>query len=204
MGEPELEVSTRAYCKMIMHSAKYPSSAINGVLLSKRDSVKAGARTIHYTDCIPLFHMGNGLAPMVEVALAQVDSQCEESGLVISGFYHAHDNLRDNHVDVFSQKIADKIAENQPGTLLVTIDSKKLSANIESPSLIVQQHSDGKWRPRDKSQVRLEHDEVTLACASALVHKKIYRDLVDFDTHLDDLSMDYLNVELNMEIDSCL
>jgi len=222
MGEPELEVSTRAYCKMIMHSAKYPSSAINGVLLSKRDSVKAGARTIH--DCIPLFHMGHGLAPMVEVALAQVDSQCEESGLVISGFYHAHDNLRDNHVDVFSQKIADKIAENQPGTLLVTIDSKKLSANIESPSLIVQQHSDGivshslpgcllvltfwdnsgKWRPRDKTQVRLEHDEVTLACASALVHKKIYRDLVDFDTHLDDLSMDYLNVELNMEIDSCL
>jgi len=202
MGEPELEVSTRAYCKMIMHSAKYPSSAINGVLLSKRDSVKSGARTIH--DCIPLFHMGHGLAPMVEVALAQVDSQCEESGLVISGFYHAHDNLRDNHVDVFSQKIADKIAENQPGTLLVTIDSKKLSANIESPSLIVQQHSDGKWRPRDKSQIRLEHDEVTLACASALVHKKIYRDLVDFDTHLDDLSMDYLNVELNMEIDSCL
>ena len=36
-----------------------------------------------------------------------------------------------------------QIAENQPGTLLVTIDSKKLSANIESPSLIVQQHSDG-------------------------------------------------------------
>ena len=88
-----------------------------------------------------------------------------------------------------------QIAENQPGTLLVTIDSKKLSANIESPSLIVQQHSDGmsltlskdkvclyymqqfsgKWRPRDKTQIRLEHDEVTLACASALVHKKIYR-----------------------------
>ena len=33
----------------------------------------------------------------------------------------------------------------------------------------------GKWRPRDKTQVRLEHDDVTLACASALVHKKIYR-----------------------------
>jgi len=204
MGEPELELSTRAFCKMIMHSAKYPSSSINGVLLSKRDSVKTGARTIHYTDCIPLFHMGNGLAPMVEVALAQVDSQCEESGLVISGFYHAHDNLRDNHVDVFSQKIADKIAESQSGTLLVTIDSKKLSANIESPCLIVQQYIDGKWRSRDKNQIRLEHDDVTLACASALVHKKIYRDLVDFDTHLDDLSLDYLNVELNMEIDSCL
>jgi len=204
MVEPELELSTRAYCKMIMHSARFPSSAINGLLLSTKDSVKAGTRSIQYTDCIPLFHMGTGLAPMVEVALAQVESQCEETGLVISGFYHAHDNLRDNHVDVFSQKIADKIAENQPGSLLVTLDSKKLSINIESHCLILQQHIEGKWRPRDRNDMRLEHDNITLACASALVHKKIYRDLVDFDIHLDDLSMDYLNVELNMEIDSCL
>ena len=29
---------------------------------------------------------------------------------------------------------------------------------------------------------------MTLACASALVKKRIYRDLVDFDNHLDDLS----------------
>ena len=61
-------------------------------------------------------------------------------GLVISGMYHAHDNLRDNHVDTFSQKIADKIADNVPGTILVTIDSKKLSLNIDTHALIVQQH----------------------------------------------------------------
>ena len=35
MTESELEISTRAYCKMVMHAAKYPSSSINGVLLSK-------------------------------------------------------------------------------------------------------------------------------------------------------------------------
>ena len=35
MGEPELEISTRAYCKILMHAAKYPSSSINGVLLAK-------------------------------------------------------------------------------------------------------------------------------------------------------------------------
>ena len=54
--------------------------------------------------------------------------------------YHAHDNLRDNHVDTFSQKIADKIADNVPGTILVTLDSKKLSLNIDTHALIVQQH----------------------------------------------------------------
>merc|ERR1740128_337481 len=178
-------MSTRAYCKMMMHSARYPSYSINGLLLSKASSMSSGSKLIQYLDCIPLFHIN--------------------TGLVISGFYHAHDNLRDTHVDLFSQKIADKIAENRPGTLLVTIDSKRLSLNIDCPGLILHQHdTSGKWKTKDKNSLRLEHDSITLACASALIHKKIYRDLVDFDIHLDDISLDYLNVELNMEIDSCL
>ena len=49
--------------------------------------------------------------------------------------------------------------------------------------------SAGKWRKRDASQIRLEHDTVTLQCATAVIHKKIYRDLVDFDMHLDDISL---------------
>jgi len=206
MGEVELEMSTRAYCKMMMHAARYPSYSINGLLLSKSSSMSSGSKLIQYLDCIPLFHINTGLAPMVEVALAQIESELEGTGMVISGFYHAHDNLRDTHVDVFSQKIADKIAENSPGTLLATIDSKKLSLNIDCSGLILHQHdaSSGKWKTRDRNSLRLEHDSITLACASALIHKKIYRDLVDFDIHLDDISLDYLNVELNMEIDSCL
>jgi hypothetical protein len=44
----------------------------------------------------------------------------------------------------------------------------------------------GKWRSR--GGLRLEHESVTLACAAALVKKKIYRDLVDFDNHLDDIT----------------
>ena len=186
MTDPEYEISTRAYCKMIMHAAKDPSSSINGLLLAK----KSGERNVLYVDCIPLFHINTALAPMVEVALAQVENEVTRSGMRIAGFYHAHDNLRDNHVDTFSQKIADKIAENIPGTILVTIDSKKLSLNIESHALIVHQHeaASGKWKRREGS-VRLEHDNVTLQCATAVIHKKIYRDIVDFDTHLDDISL---------------
>ena len=188
MSDSEYEISTRAYCKMIMHAAKYPSSNINGLLLAKKTGDQQGVK---YVDCIPLFHINTALAPMVEVALAQIENEVGRSGLVISGFYHAHDNLRDNHVDTFSQKIADKIADNIPGTLLVTIDSKKLSLNIDSPALILHQHeaSSGKWKKREGNSVRLEHDTVTLQCATAVIHKKIYKDIVDFDTHLDDISM---------------
>jgi len=72
MSEPELEMSTRAYCKLIMHSAKYPSCGLNGVLLAKREDLRPGSKVIKYTDCIPLFHLGMGLTPMLEVALTQV------------------------------------------------------------------------------------------------------------------------------------
>ena len=32
---PEVEFSLRAYCKMVLHAAKYPHCAVNGVLLTK-------------------------------------------------------------------------------------------------------------------------------------------------------------------------
>ena len=87
MSDSELEISTRAYCKILMHAAKYPSSSINGLLLSKveivtRNSyyhriitmlqVGGGRQPVKYVDCIPMLHINTGLAPMAEVALAQV------------------------------------------------------------------------------------------------------------------------------------
>ena len=44
--------------------------------------------------------------------------------------------FRDNHVDVFSQKIADKIADNISGAIVATLDSKKLSLDIDTHALI--------------------------------------------------------------------
>ena len=33
--------------------------------------------------------------------LLQIEAEVSGCGLMISGLYHAHDNLRDNHVDTF-------------------------------------------------------------------------------------------------------
>ena len=46
----------------------------------------------------------------------------------------------------------------------------------------------GKWKEVDKAGVKLEHESISLACASALVQTRIYREIVDFDNHLDDIS----------------
>lgn len=36
---------------------------------------------------------------------------------------------------------------------------------------------------------------------SSLLQRRAYKDLADFDNHLDDLALDYLNVAINMEIE---
>ena len=42
------------------------------------------------TDAIPLFHQTEGLSPMVEVALAQIENKTASIGLIIAGYYHAN------------------------------------------------------------------------------------------------------------------
>merc|ERR1719262_708584 len=140
---------------MILHTAKHPHCAVSGLLLASGGRKSSGQ--IVLTDCIPLFHQSEGLTPMLEVALGQVEARCERAGLAVAGYYHANRSLKDNGVDVFSQKIADKVAENaltgsrhsggQRGgggggggssAALVTIDNKRLSLVLETPALLVQ------------------------------------------------------------------
>ncbi len=76
-------ITLKAYSKIVLHSCKYPHCALNGVLIG---SISKETQTIQIQDSIPLFHIGLGLAPMLEVALTQVavvryliDSLCERS-----------------------------------------------------------------------------------------------------------------------------
>ena len=45
------------------------------------------------------------LSSCSEVALSQIEAEVGEAGLTVAGLYHAHDNMADNHVDVFNQKV---------------------------------------------------------------------------------------------------
>ncbi len=62
---PEIEFSRRAYSKMVLHAAKYPHCAVNGILLAKSGAGRKDRLTL--TDAVPLFHQILGLTPMIEV-----------------------------------------------------------------------------------------------------------------------------------------
>lgn len=59
---------------MILHAAKYPHCAVNGVLLSGNKDGSSRASTVQIEDVIPLFHQCLNVSPMAEVALVQVGS----------------------------------------------------------------------------------------------------------------------------------
>ncbi|XP_041910155.1 ER membrane protein complex subunit 8 isoform X4 [Arvicola amphibius] len=71
---PGVKLTTQAYCKMVLHGAKYPHCAVNGLLVAERQRPRkehppgSGSHTL-FVDCIPLFHGTLALAPMLEVAL---------------------------------------------------------------------------------------------------------------------------------------
>uniref|UniRef100_M0QWC9 ER membrane protein complex subunit 8 n=1 Tax=Mus musculus TaxID=10090 RepID=M0QWC9_MOUSE len=97
---PGVKLTTQAYCKMVLHGAKYPHCAVNGLLVAERQRPRkehppgAGSHTL-FVDCIPLFHGTLALTPMLEVALTLIDSWCKDNSYVIAGYYQANERVKD-------------------------------------------------------------------------------------------------------------
>lgn len=87
---PGVKLTTQAYCKMVLHGAKYPHCAVNGLLVAekqkpRKEHLPLGGPGAHHTlfvDCIPLFHGTLALAPMLEVALTLVSAERAPSPLL--------------------------------------------------------------------------------------------------------------------------
>lgn len=64
--------------KVLLHAAKYPACAVNGVFLGTIDGDE-----VRIADVVPLFHNSINLAMQLEVALAMVRLQaCAWHGVV--------------------------------------------------------------------------------------------------------------------------
>lgn len=70
-----IQLTSQAYCKMLLHAAKYPHCAVNGLLVAEKTKEKkkdGHSEPVLCVDCVPLFHGTLALAPMLEVALSLV------------------------------------------------------------------------------------------------------------------------------------
>ncbi|XP_044268984.1 ER membrane protein complex subunit 8/9 homolog [Tribolium madens] len=193
----DITFSAKAYCKIILHAAKYPHCSVNGVLLSKSSAAKS--KEIEFVDAVPLFHIALNLTPMAEIALMQIDELASQKGLVISGYYTAFENLRECSFEKASHRISEKLPSNFPSPCLVVVDNCKLGINLDNIALRVAQFIDGSYKPSDTNRICLKPDR-TLDICSNLLERNEY-ELIDFDNHLDNISLDWMNPQLNAEIE---
>ncbi|XP_071958759.1 ER membrane protein complex subunit 8-like [Antedon mediterranea] len=199
MADLHVKVDVKAYVKLALHAAKYPHSAVNGVLLA--DKKKLNAKNVYFADCVPLFHQCLGLAPMLEIALLRIDEYCNMNGLVIAGYYQANERVDDNKPNGVATRIADKVHTNCNGACLFMMDNSRLSMDCEEPVFDLYTAVNNEWKKKARDSVELEGDSC-LAVTSSLLRSKAYLSLQDFDCHLDDITQDWLNPEVNKMVAS--
>uniref|UniRef100_UPI00358E5311 ER membrane protein complex subunit 8 n=1 Tax=Myxine glutinosa TaxID=7769 RepID=UPI00358E5311 len=197
-----LTLTVPAYVKMVLHASRYVHSAVNGVLLATAPRTATREAGILCIDAVPLFHTALPLAPMLEAALALIDSWCKEKDLCIAGYYQANESRKDSSPDSVACKIAERILENiQPATL-VMVQNQRLSMFRQEPAIKVYENQGARWQPKDLNHVILEREAlpITLALLGSGAHLQV----IDFDTHLSDIRQDWHNWHINSLIDrSC-
>lgn len=196
----DYHVSLRAYCKILSHAAKYPHCSVNGVLLAEDTKQKDSSKRLNFVDSIPLFHVCIGLTPMSELALTLVDVYCKSKGLVIGGYYQANENYCNSKPDNVAHLIGKKIQEYYPESCIFMVNNTKVSPCCVIEAYKIYTYKDNMWKESDRKQT--VEDETLMTTCKLLDSPGIYRKLMDFDNHFDDIKNDWRNLELNELLES--
>ncbi|NXH38721.1 EMC8 protein, partial [Dicaeum eximium] len=181
-----MKLTTQAYCKMVLHGAKYPHCAVNGLLVAERPPAPRPPQPALFDLLFPL--------------LFQIDSWCKENSYVIAGYYQANERVKDASPNQVAEKVASRIAEGFTDTALIMVDNTKFTMECVEPAIHVYELHENKWRCKDAHVDFCEDWTEAQRIAASLLDSKSYETLVDFDNHLDDIRNDWTNPEINKAV----
>ncbi|XP_062860089.1 ER membrane protein complex subunit 9 [Trichomycterus rosablanca] len=196
----EVELSCLACVKMLLHASVYPRCSVNGLLLASATKGDAGDGAVCATDCVPLQHSYLPLAMAAQLALTQVDVWCSQTQQRIVGYYQANASASDSSPTPSALKLADKIQEQCSNAILLMIDGKKMRPGYRVPPIVMYEHKDSRWTLKDKHTIMLRQWDETQSIVSELLSSTDHELLVDFDSHLDDITKEWTNQKLNAKI----
>ncbi|XP_057450461.1 ER membrane protein complex subunit 8/9 homolog isoform X1 [Lotus japonicus] len=200
MGSVDLryEVAQKAYIKLVLHSLKHPTSAVNGILIGRVSA--SNDTTVEIVDAVPLFHSHIALLPQLEISLILIEEYFSAKGLNIVGYFHANERFDDHELGGVAKNIGDHTCRYFPQAAILLLDNKKLEGLKKSKErgavmqLYVRDASKN-WKlvPSDgNSRFSLKEPSANLVLSDYISSEK-WNNIVDFDDHLDDLSKDWLN-----------
>lgn len=188
------EIAQNAYIKLVLHSLKHPTSAVNGVLIGR---VNTSNDVVEVTDAVPLFHSHIPLLPQLEISLIMIEEYFSAKGLNIVGYFHANERSDDSELGGVAKNIGDHICRYFPQAAILLLDNKKLDALKKSKdrSAILQLYvrdTSKNWKLVQSDRFSLKEPAANLVLLDYIESEK-WNGIVDFDDHLDDISKDWLN-----------
>ncbi|KAH0937604.1 hypothetical protein HID58_005065 [Brassica napus] len=218
-GELKYEISQNAYIKLVLHSLRHKTAAVNGVLVGRISPNDEGV--VEISDSVPLFHSNLPLLPPLEISLIMIEQHYVAQGLSVVGYFHANQRFDDVEVSGVAKNIGDHISRYFPHAPILLLNNKKLEALSQgkdrspvmqvcilmlravrlvaagtggSGSLCVRDASKN-WRvvgADGGSKLLLKEPSANVVLSDYISSEK-WKDVIDFDEHLDDLTKDWLN-----------
>jgi ER membrane protein complex subunit 8/9 len=200
-------ITADAYCKVVLHAAKYVTCAVHGVLLGRMlDDV------VQVVDALPIAHssLAAGTSTLTQIAVMMASAHAELKDLSLVGTYYAPEIADDTDIPRMPTRIADLIREEQGNrACLIYLDAACLSAERRQLThcfilYVLDEKSDRTpWVSGRRPAQDLHVDTRTLAlCNRALSSAACVHSTSDFEDHCLDLGRDWLNMELLNTIES--
>eukprot|EP00211_Chloroparvula_japonica_P016311 CAMPEP_0119120540 /NCGR_PEP_ID=MMETSP1310-20130426/1532_1 /TAXON_ID=464262 /ORGANISM="Genus nov. species nov., Strain RCC2339" /LENGTH=193 /DNA_ID=CAMNT_0007110021 /DNA_START=44 /DNA_END=625 /DNA_ORIENTATION=+ len=188
----EVQISTLAYVKALLHAYKRSTASVTGVVVGKLG--KDGCR-MEVEDIFPLTH-GSFLYPEVEMALSIIRLLCAKKQQVVLGFYHGNEARSDKSIPALLGTLGAQLEEKCGSSLLLVMNNAQLAAGqMAFDGYFIEKGKDG---PVEKSvTVRFASGDTSQVLANCI--KGGAADvLVDYSDHLDDLTLDWTNASFQL------
>ncbi|PVU93041.1 hypothetical protein BB559_003457 [Furculomyces boomerangus] len=186
-------ISKPAYSKIVLHSLKFPSSSVHGVLLG----TNTDPSTVRVTDAVPIGHASISTSAMLDIALQQISIYAQKCEIMIVGYYASYENINQN-------KLCISVSENSN---FKNLDIPTLNAYTNPGSGWTRvSDSFGSEPPAEKTLAKQSkhtasctfENSTVIATTKKLVQENAQKLLHDFDDHLGNVSLDWLqNSKLN-------
>ena len=183
-----MRITTLAYAKVVLHAAKHASQAVLGVLLAKQGSDEV-------SEVAALAH-GSVTAPVLEMAMLQLEKLAEARNLRIVGVYAGNERFEDTAVPHTAVTLATQIERNGDDVkpLVVLVDNVRMDhADEDEPAVLFCSDKRGAWKAGEGSG---NVEAGAVAQTRDMLEKEAYYGVFDFVEHLDDVKRDWLNSDL--------
>ncbi|KAG4098251.1 UPF0172-domain-containing protein [Neocallimastix lanati (nom. inval.)] len=188
----EYHISKEAYLKIFAHCIKYPVNQVTGILVGKK--TQGSPSKVNVISAIPITHESILLSHNIEIALRQIDIYCKKNTLQIVGCYHANELVENLEIPELINLIARNIDTNLSGnSLLLMIDNQKLIAKDDQHIFKAYVNQKG-WKVLQTitNNVFIV-EEGAIEKSKEIAKNGIYSEIVDFDSHLENVKLDWLN-----------